>query len=102
LSSAFETQGAELEALRLKLAEVEKEASTAAATAKRSRMESAHQVVALTDQAHTASARALMDGDPTCSVIKIATEDLPRGMGMMNHHACCHIGLLPLLVDSLN
>ena len=57
LSSAFETQGAELEALRLKLAEVEKEASAAAA-AERSRMESAQQVVALTDQAHTASARA--------------------------------------------
>jgi hypothetical protein len=58
LSSAFETQGAELEALRLKLAEVEKEASIAAAAAERSRMESAQQVAALTDQAHTASARA--------------------------------------------
>jgi colicin import membrane protein len=58
LSSAFETQGAELEALRLKLAEVEKGASTAAAAAEQSRMESAQQVVALTDQAHTASARA--------------------------------------------
>ena len=40
------------------LAEVEKEASTAAAAAERSQMESAQQVVALTDQAHTASARA--------------------------------------------
>jgi hypothetical protein len=39
----------------LKLAEVEKEASTAAAAAERSRMESAQQVVALRDQAHTAS-----------------------------------------------
>src|ERR1700677_835744 len=58
LSSAFETQVAELEALRLKLAEVEKDASSAAAAAERSRMESAQQVVALTDQAHTASARA--------------------------------------------
>jgi tRNA A37 N6-isopentenylltransferase MiaA len=58
LSSAIETQGAELEALRLKLAEVEKEASTAAAASERSRMETAQQVVALTDQAHTASARA--------------------------------------------
>jgi colicin import membrane protein len=58
LSSAFETQGAELEALRLKLAEVEKAASAAAAAAERSRMESAQQVAALTDQAHTASARA--------------------------------------------
>ena len=38
LSSAFETQGAEFEAVRLKLAEVEKEASTAAAS-ERSRME---------------------------------------------------------------
>jgi colicin import membrane protein len=36
LSSAFETQGAELEALRLKLAEVEKEASTAAVVFPRS------------------------------------------------------------------
>ena len=53
LSSAFETQGAELEALGLKLAEVQKEASTAAAAAEQSRMESAQQVVALTDQAHT-------------------------------------------------
>jgi colicin import membrane protein len=58
LSSALETQGTELEALRLKLAEVEKEASTAVAAVERSRMESAQQVVALTDQAHTASARA--------------------------------------------
>ena len=49
LSSAFETQGAELEALRLKLAEVEKEASIAAAASERSRMETAQQVVALTD-----------------------------------------------------
>jgi hypothetical protein len=63
LSSAFETRGAELEALRLKLAEVEKEASTAAAT-ERSRMESAQQVVALTDQAHTASARAHIAAGP--------------------------------------
>jgi colicin import membrane protein len=57
LSSAFETQGGELEVLRLKLAQVEKEASSAAAS-ERSRIESAQQVVALTDQAHTASARA--------------------------------------------
>jgi colicin import membrane protein len=58
LSSAFETQGAELEALRGKLSEVEKEAAAAAAAAERSRVESAQQVVALTDQAHTATARA--------------------------------------------
>ena len=38
--------------------EVEKAASTAAAAAEQSRMESAQQVVALADQAHTASARA--------------------------------------------
>jgi hypothetical protein len=58
LSSAFETQGEEFEALRFKLAEVEKQASTAAAAAERSPMESAKQVVALTDEAHAASARA--------------------------------------------
>jgi chromosome segregation ATPase len=38
--------------------EVEKAASTAAAAAEQSRMESAQQVVALADQAHTASAHA--------------------------------------------
>jgi hypothetical protein len=63
LLSAFETQGAEFEALRLKLAEVEKGATTAAAASERSRGESAQQVVALTDQAHTASARAREIGE---------------------------------------
>jgi colicin import membrane protein len=58
LSSAFETQGAELEALKGKLAEVEQEAAAAAAAAERARVDSAQQVVALTDQAHTATARA--------------------------------------------
>ena len=57
LSSAFETQGAELETLKGKLAEVEAEAAAAAAAAERERVESARQVVALTDQAHTATAR---------------------------------------------
>ncbi len=57
LSSAFEAQGAELEALRVKLAEVEAGAAAAAAAAERSLSESARQVAALTDQAHTALAR---------------------------------------------
>jgi chromosome segregation ATPase len=57
LSSAFETQGAELEALRGKLAEVEAKASAAAATADVERADAARQVAALTDQAHTAAAR---------------------------------------------
>jgi colicin import membrane protein len=52
LLSAFETQGAGFEALRLKLAASE-----------RSRGESAQQVVALTDQAHTANARAQEIGE---------------------------------------
>ena len=58
LSSAFETQGAELEALKGKLTEVESEASAAAAAAEQERVESRRQVTALTDQAHTATARA--------------------------------------------
>jgi len=57
LSSAFETQGAELEALKAKLAEVEGRAAAAAAAAEVERGEAARQVVALTDQAHTATAR---------------------------------------------
>ena len=58
LSSALETQGAELEALKVKLSEVEGRAAAAAAAAERERVEAARQVVALTDQAHTAAARA--------------------------------------------
>ena len=58
LSSAFETQGAELEALKGKLAEVEAKASAAAAAAEQERVEARRQVTALTDQAHTATARA--------------------------------------------
>jgi colicin import membrane protein len=57
LSSAFETQGAELEALKVKLAEVEGRAAAAAAAAEHERGEAARQVAALTDQAHTAAAR---------------------------------------------
>jgi chromosome segregation ATPase len=57
LSSAFEAQGAELEALRVKLSEVEAGAAAAAAAAETARVESARQVMVLTDQAHTASAR---------------------------------------------
>jgi colicin import membrane protein len=58
LSAAFETQGAELEALKGKLAEVEAKTSAAATAAERERVEAARQVAALTDQAHTATARA--------------------------------------------
>jgi chromosome segregation ATPase len=58
LSSAFETQGAELEALKGKLAEVEGKAAAAAAAAEAEREEARRQVTALTDQAHTATARA--------------------------------------------
>jgi colicin import membrane protein len=61
-----------VEALRLKLAQMEKDASTAAVAAERSRMESAQQVVAVTDQAHTASARA--------QEIEKRTEDLKTAL----------------------
>jgi chromosome segregation ATPase len=57
LSSAFEAQGAELEGLRVKLSEVEAGAAAAAAAAETARVESTRQVMVLTDQAHTASAR---------------------------------------------
>ena len=57
LSSAFEIQGTELEGLKGKLSETEAEAAAAAAAAERSLSESARQVTALTDQAHTAVAR---------------------------------------------
>ena len=58
LSSAFETQGAELETLREKLAEVEKQAAATAAAAELEREDTRRQVSTLTDQAHTAMARA--------------------------------------------
>jgi chromosome segregation ATPase len=57
LSSAFEAQGAELEAVKVKLAEAEGRAAAAAAAADAERVESARQVAALTDSAHTATAR---------------------------------------------
>jgi len=58
LSSAFETQGAELEAVKAKLAEVEKQAATAAAEAAAEQGALRQQVIVLTDKAHTAMARA--------------------------------------------
>ena len=58
LSSAFEAQGAELEALRVRLVEVEKQAAAGAAAAASERAESQRQITALTDSAHTATARA--------------------------------------------
>jgi chromosome segregation ATPase len=57
LSSAFEAQGAELEAVKIKLAEVEKIASAAAAEAELEKGAFRQQVNVLTDQAHTAMAR---------------------------------------------
>jgi chromosome segregation ATPase len=57
LSSAFETQGAELEALKGKLAEAEGRAAAAAAAAESERVELLKQVAVLTDTAHTATAR---------------------------------------------
>jgi chromosome segregation ATPase len=57
LSSAFEAQGAELEVVKVKLAEVEGRAAAAAAAAESERAESARQISALTDSAHTATAR---------------------------------------------
>ena len=57
LSSAFESRSAELESLRLKLAEVQTETSTAAASDGRGWRARSRSWL-LTDQAHTASARA--------------------------------------------
>jgi chromosome segregation ATPase len=57
LSSAFETQGAELEAVKGKLVEVEGRAAAATAAAESERAELLKQVAVLTDQAHTATAR---------------------------------------------
>ena len=58
LSSAFETQGAELEGTKAKLAEVEKQAAAAAAEAAAEQGGLRQQVIVLTDKAHTAMARA--------------------------------------------
>jgi colicin import membrane protein len=74
LSSAFETQGAELEALKVKLAEVEAKASAAAVAAEQERAEARQQVTALTDQAHTATARA--------QEIEKRAEDLKATLGL--------------------
>jgi chromosome segregation ATPase len=57
LSSAFEAQGAELEAVKGKLVEVEGRAAAAAAAAESERAEFLTQVRALTESAHTATAR---------------------------------------------
>jgi chromosome segregation ATPase len=57
LSSAFEAQGAELEAVKVRVAEVEKMASAAAAEAEIEKGAFRQQVTVLTDQAHTAMAR---------------------------------------------
>jgi chromosome segregation ATPase len=57
LSSAFEAQGAELEAVKVRLAEVEGRASAAAAEAEIEKGAFRQQVNVLTDQAHTAMAR---------------------------------------------
>jgi chromosome segregation ATPase len=72
LSSAFEAQGAELEALKGKLAETEGKAAAAAAAAEAERVEAARQVATLTDQAHTAIARA--------EEIEKRAEDLKAGL----------------------
>jgi chromosome segregation ATPase len=58
LSSAFETQGAELEAVKAKLAEVEKQAAAAAAESAAEQGGLRQQVIVLTDKAHTSMARA--------------------------------------------
>jgi colicin import membrane protein len=76
LSAAFETQGAELEGLRVKLAETEGRAAAAAAAAEAERVDTARQVAALTDQAHTASARV--------QEIEKRAEDLKAALGVAN------------------
>ena len=58
LSSAFEAQGAELEAVKGRLSEVEKQAAAAAAEAEAERGGLRQQVIVLTDKAHTSMARA--------------------------------------------
>jgi DNA repair exonuclease SbcCD ATPase subunit len=73
LSLAFETQGAELEALKVKLAEVEKTAAAAAAEAEIEKGTYRQQVTVLTDQAHTAMARV--------QEIEKRAEDLKAALG---------------------
>src|SRR5476651_1468215 len=72
LSSAFETQGAELEVLRVRLSEGETKAAAAAAEVEQGRVEARRQVVALTEQAHTAMARV--------QEIEKRAEDLKAGL----------------------
>jgi len=74
LSSAFEAQGAELEAVKTKLAEVEKIASAAAAEAEIEKGAFRQQVNVLTDQAHTAMARV--------QEIEKRAEDLSRALDL--------------------
>jgi len=58
LSGAFDAQGAELDALRAKVAELQDALVKAAAAATQERQETQAQLAALTDAAHTATARA--------------------------------------------
>jgi colicin import membrane protein len=74
LSAAFESQGAELVGLRVKLAEVEGRAAAAAAAAEAERVDTARQVAMLTDQAHTAMARV--------QEIEKRAEDLSRALDL--------------------
>jgi chromosome segregation ATPase len=74
LSSAFELQGAELEAVKIKLAEVEGRASAAAAEAEIEKGAFRQQVNVLTDQAHTAMARV--------QEIEKRAEDLSRALDL--------------------
>jgi chromosome segregation ATPase len=73
LSSAFETQGAELEAVKGQLAESEKQAAAAAAAAAAELGAFRQQVMVLTDKAHTALARA--------EEIEKRAEDLKAALG---------------------
>jgi len=72
LSSAFETQGAELETIRDRLADVERHAASAATAAEQDRLESQRQIAALTDTTHTAVGRA--------EEIQKRAEDLRRSL----------------------
>jgi chromosome segregation ATPase len=58
LSGAFDAQGAELDTLRAKVAELQDALVKAAAAATQARQETQAQLAALTDAAHTATARA--------------------------------------------
>jgi colicin import membrane protein len=58
LSGAFDAQGAELETLKASIAKLEQDTRDAAAAASEERADLQRQMAALTDQAHTAAARA--------------------------------------------